>query len=632
MKRISIINNQSEAKQTYADYFENDNRTIFLNGKWGSGKSTYLNEVFENTNKKVEVSYIDLWHKPNESNPVQIIYRTLYPLSFYFIKCIAIILSLSVLIFTFLFNKLQTIEVEHVSISLIILGFTISLISYMEKVDWENFFTFLLEHRIKFNKNKKIIVIDDFDRIDLTSQEVIYKIFHKIKSKKIQFAFVGHYMNIAQSENTYLQKIIDNRIELPFTMYSANIWKKYYNSLIKEISKNRLFKVTGAELSGIDILFAFAVKENRVIRELIQFNELVDLLLIKNKKVDKINIDQQLIIIYLYHFHFQYYELLVSKIDSIVKEKNYQSFSFVLDEPTKEIKPSEFINDILKIENEEVLYLIHLLLSDNNYPFDSFIANFPNYLLNYYPNSLGSNHFMNLLYEGSFNSITSMSDEDIEQFYYFINKNQNVFSEKIQNILYQLALHILEHRININYFFYYDDSKVNYLDRIASRGIKVKFEDFSAQDSILKDVFLNAKNELNHLDISQRMRICYSYFHIGLNIFREEYEYMIKDKIIQGELSNFVHPSIILTSIISLQDSNIGVSKEVFSVKINSLSEKEFLYYLYYNSQNSSGNFNLFTVSVKNKHIFTILENKLKSVDQSKLSENFRFKLNYLGL
>ena len=48
-----LIKYNEKAKEDYSNYFENEkDDVIFINGKWGSGKTSYLNIVLEENIKK----------------------------------------------------------------------------------------------------------------------------------------------------------------------------------------------------------------------------------------------------------------------------------------------------------------------------------------------------------------------------------------------------------------------------------------------------------------------------------------------------------------------------------------------------------------------------------------------------
>ncbi|MCK8626808.1 hypothetical protein LNP15_00780 [Fructobacillus sp. M131] len=83
---------------------------------------------------------------------------------------------------------------------------------------------------------KKILIVDDFDRLTADQQIETYKLFSLLKGR-VSIIFVGDYQRIvkqnikksAHEEDTYkvsenyLVKIIDKRLELPRLLATINI-------------------------------------------------------------------------------------------------------------------------------------------------------------------------------------------------------------------------------------------------------------------------------------------------------------------------------------------------------------------------------------------------------------------------
>lgn len=623
MSNIDYIDNSKEAKKIYNEYFENNKSTIFLNGKWGSGKTTFLKEVFKNRKKELKVNFLDLWRRGNDSEVVQAFYRKIYPFSYYFIKGIVIIISLVILALSFSIGHIQSFE--NISFSLLILGLIISLNTYIIKIDWETFFFTALKKRVRLGIRKKIVIIDDFDRISEDTQEVLYKIFNTIQSRKIQFVFVGHYINVSKSETSYLQKIIDERIELPYEIQPTNIWKQYNNLLIEEMNEKRSLNLFDNEVQGLASLCSLAIKENRVIRELNKFTKTVDTVLMNNEKYDKVNLDQQLIIIYLYEFHYSLYESLISEIELLLKARNsiiwQYSSNTIENEQIKYDKFSELINNTFSFAKKDDLSEILIwLLSTEKYPFATFVESFPNYIINYQPNNLGSNKFICLIQKEKFKEITELSQDDLEEFYFFLTKNQNTFPEESKGKLFRLSMYILENKLNIEYFFRKSGINTNYLARIASIGLYAKHPQFKSHDETLM-IFLQPSEIIRNLDLTQRVRICYYYYRISLDEINDRCSKIVLDGI-ENFSNNYMHPSILLTTGLSLKNDQIGIEISTFEDIIDKLSENEFLYYLYYNSIYGSRD-SRFKIKVKNTEIYDILTNRLKKIDQNNLSNEF---------
>lgn len=59
----------------------NERKTYFLNGSWGSGKTTFLGNINKNYDKKLV--FIDLW-QINDSRPLlEIVFSRLYPVIYW---------------------------------------------------------------------------------------------------------------------------------------------------------------------------------------------------------------------------------------------------------------------------------------------------------------------------------------------------------------------------------------------------------------------------------------------------------------------------------------------------------------------------------------------------------------------
>ena len=140
----------------------------------------------------------------------------------------------------------------------------------------------------KYHFKNRILLIDDFDRVTEDKQEEAYKIFN-ILNGKLPVLFVGDYEKLTKNEDNYLQKIIDQKIVLPFNLNSSEITKNTNLPL----SIKQLFK-----------------SENRVIRELVQYLERANQEL--KMKFKNVQIEQQLVIVYTYLFYPQIYSKLKS--------------------------------------------------------------------------------------------------------------------------------------------------------------------------------------------------------------------------------------------------------------------------------------------------------------------------------
>src|SRR5699024_1968033 len=95
------------------------------------------------------------------------------------------------------------------------------------KIKTDEYYIWLLK---KNSFKNKLLVIDDFDRIEPDKQEQVYKVFNVLENK-LPIVFVGDYAKLAKNNSKYLQKIINKQIELPYVLRPDNIWKKYFEDL-----------------------------------------------------------------------------------------------------------------------------------------------------------------------------------------------------------------------------------------------------------------------------------------------------------------------------------------------------------------------------------------------------------------
>jgi hypothetical protein len=131
----------------------------------------------------------------------------------------------------------------------------------------------LYQHLLKRHTGGRILVFDDFDRVKPERQEEAYKVFN-IPNRSLPIVFVGDYDKLARNEDNYLQKIIDQKVVLPYVLHSS------------EIAKN-------VDLpQSIKDLFE---SEHRVIRELEHFLTIATEQLAE--KFGQVQYEQQLLII-----------------------------------------------------------------------------------------------------------------------------------------------------------------------------------------------------------------------------------------------------------------------------------------------------------------------------------------------
>ena len=296
----------SVAAKNFADLLY-DNKTYFLNGSWGSGKSEFLKEVKRGSQNKLIT--IDFWRLSDTRSTIEIAFSKLHPLLYWTIR-LGIILLVAVSI---LMTNVVDIGLSNYfggSKPLILkLGGVVALIVAVWQVfkkKSDEFYCFLLSKLPKFSK---VLIIDDFDRMSEKQQEESYKLFSLINGK-LPIIFVGDITKVHKNDDNYLSKIIDRQVELPFDLHSWNIWEGYFRKLTKALD----FR----DDNELRILFL-----DKNLRDMQKFNDYVNQEFFVRGKKDRVRPEQQLAIIYLFLFEYDMYEMLI-KSDSKTLAYAYQ--------------------------------------------------------------------------------------------------------------------------------------------------------------------------------------------------------------------------------------------------------------------------------------------------------------------
>lgn len=285
----------------------NDNKTYFLNGSWGLGKTEFLNEVKKNSPKKLIT--IDFWRLTDTRSTIEIAFSKLHQLLYWAIR-VGVVLLVAVSI---LMTNVVDIGLGNYfggSKPLILkLGGVVALIVAVWQVfkkKSDEFYCFLLS---KLPKSSKVLIIDDFDRMSEKQQEESYKLFSLINGK-LPIIFVGDITKVHKNDDNYLSKIIDRQVELPFDLHSWNIWEGYFRKLTKALD----FR----DDNELRILFL-----DKNLRDMQKFNDYVNQEFFVRGKKDRVRPEQQLAIIYLFLFEYDMYEMLI-KSDSKTLAYAYQ--------------------------------------------------------------------------------------------------------------------------------------------------------------------------------------------------------------------------------------------------------------------------------------------------------------------
>lgn len=310
-----------------------ENKTYFLNGNWGSGKTEFLAEVDKNTNRKLVT--LDFWRLNDNRSTIEIVFSKLHPFIYIFLRvCIVLCVAISILMTNVVDLGLSKFfEYWAVSIGGIV-ALSVGVYQFF-KIKSDGFYSYLLTFKY-FSLDRKVLVIDDFDRMSNKQQEESYKIFSLLNGK-IPIVFVGDIQKVHLIDNNFLSKIIDRRIELPFVLHPSNIWQDYFELLSKKLNTS---------LSD-DFWRRFSF-ENRNLRDRNHFNDYVNQEFFSRGKIEHVQEEQQLWIIYTYLFYPELYKQLLKDEEIEVMDEEKTSF-------TGEFKYGRSIEEVLSdIQQSEI--------------------------------------------------------------------------------------------------------------------------------------------------------------------------------------------------------------------------------------------------------------------------------------
>ncbi|HEM4632843.1 TPA: P-loop NTPase fold protein [Streptococcus suis] len=448
-----------------------ENKTYFLNGSWGSGKTTFL-ESTESQSKKKFVT-IDLWRNTDKRSLVEVAYASLHPVLYW-----------GALLFSFLFVIISILMTNTVNLGLskflhpiwmLPVGFISLVVAAVQLVaiKTEIVYSWLLANLCLKNK---VLVIDDFDRLTLSQQEEAYRLFSLLRGR-LPIVFVGDIENIYSVKDNFLSKIIDRRVELPFVLQSEQIWDDYFIKLEQRFA------------TEISDSFKKRVKvEKRSLRDREHFNDYVNQDFFSRGKLGHVQVEEQLLVIYSYLFYIEYYRKLLNNETIIENKSNSSDFSEIF------------------TKGEEIPNLLSRLQRDNT---------------NKYPVSFKMNREGYFLYESPSNRkkaeldrILNGSEEQLSRelaysnsgtdFYQYLSSEYKYLKvdikEKLLSLVIQLSLKYTSSRI-MDYIIqeYFNDKIPRYArNKPYSKEITTSIIDF--WNTLLDDKKLDFSEKLYFLE------------------------------------------------------------------------------------------------------------------------------------
>ncbi|HEM3401956.1 P-loop NTPase fold protein [Streptococcus suis] len=448
-----------------------ENKTYFLNGSWGSGKTTFL-ESTESQSKKKFIT-IDLWRNTDKRSLVEVAYASLHPVLYW-----------GALLFSFLFVIISILMTNTVNLGLskflhpiwmLPVGFISLVVAAVQLVaiKTEIVYSWLLANLCLKNK---VLVIDDFDRLTLSQQEEAYRLFSLLRGR-LPIVFVGDIENIYSVKDNFLSKIIDRRVELPFVLQSEQIWDDYFIKLEQRFA------------TEISDSFKKRVKvEKRSLRDREHFNDYVNQEFFSRGKLGHVQVEEQLLVIYSYLFYIEYYRKLLNNETIIENKSNSSDFSEIF------------------TKGEEIPNLLSRLQRDNT---------------NKYPVSFKMNREGYFLYESPSNRkkaeldrILNGSEEQLSRelaysnsgtdFYQYLSSEYKYLKvdikEKLLSLVIQLSLKYTSSRI-MDYIIqeYFNDKIPRYArNKPYSKEITTSIIDF--WNTLLDDKKLDFSEKLYFLE------------------------------------------------------------------------------------------------------------------------------------
>ena len=376
----------------------NDNKTYFLNGSWGSGKTEFLEEVKKNSPKKLIT--IDFWRLTDTRSTIEIAFSKLYPLLYWAIRVgVVFLVAVSILMTNVVDIGLSNYFGGSKPLILKLGGVVALIVAVWQvfKKKSDEFYCFLLS---KLPKLSKVLVIDDFDRMSEKQQEESYKLFSLINGK-LPIVFVGDITKVHKNDDNYLSKIIDRQVELPFDLHPSNIWDNYFRIL--EDKFNIVLSNDFKKMISSD---------NRNLRDREHFNDFVNQEFFRRGKFGRVQVEQQLLVIYAYLFHPRLYKILLEG-DKIV----------VNDSETVEIK----LLELQKVDSED-------------YPL-CFKRNRLGYLI-YEESPNRTKDELKLLFDNMSEDLVKelVKSEGFTDFYQYLYTQFHTFSENQQKQLFEIAI------------------------------------------------------------------------------------------------------------------------------------------------------------------------------------------------
>lgn len=389
---------EESAQRFSEEYITSEfNGSVLLSGKWGSGKSSYLNLVKGASKKGIawfkQINFVNInfWENGWESKPYEIIFKGISRRCWFITRTLPLFLVLFSAMFLFLLDLFKTggetvnqLELQTwlgISVVAAVINFT------LEKFSFEPLFEFLTNLHLKrvFLRKKVVFICDDFDRVEEHVRKVVYPILMKVTNySKVTLVIVGEYEKIAKNteESVLIQKIIGHVELAPIEINSEKVWDYLEASMENKITD--IDKITDYDKKLITSIKELFIYEKRTMREAKLLLNLMDRRYFKEFQ-DKVNLGEQFSMCYLYSFHHEVYQWLTEN-QSVIYH-SHQHINIAEDAPKYQLR-KHLLEKFKDTNNTNMAEVIHQLFDDydnvTNYPSLTKADNFEIYCINNY--------------------------------------------------------------------------------------------------------------------------------------------------------------------------------------------------------------------------------------------------------
>lgn len=506
-KKDDELNLDKDVKKFIDKYINSNYKgTILLNGRWGIGKSSFINLIRENYslnfNRTRKFIALDYWNKLNAENFYSYLYYQIRPKTFWCIKFSPLLFVIILAIFQWIVTLFKDVSIFNtfnflMGLFAILIGSVLTFIK--DHFSIEKIFECLCKSFIK--RNKPIFVIDDFDRIDRESKQILYNNISTINMFENSLIIVlGDYEKIIlENDDIFVQKILNNIQYMPDKTDSFNVWNFVNNEIEKIVPIEKYSSDNTLIMNRVSEIF---INEKRTFREAKQLLNLFKYHY-EEKSNTNINFSELLAISYIYQFHQIEYNFIKENLD-IIYSNDLELDETYLKRDDKILIQNVFKNNQLKSDYKFTSFVYNVFHNNNykkfNYPSISKQINFVIYKIESNQTSIITNEFVhNFLISDIDKSIQIVNEnnDELERFYHFLSDSyldQNVVKDKklYTNLMEKMA-YLSENEYNDK--FRYADSLIYKL----ITNLRMKFE--IEPENQYSDIIMVSEN----IDVSQKL-------------------------------------------------------------------------------------------------------------------------------